>query len=329
MKTATSLRRITQALITGAAGAVFALAPLVALAASSQSFQISPPTANYSGNKGSTQSGIIKVTNLTDQPLSINVGKENFVAKGEEGEIELVDNADPLYSLAPWFSFDTAQFDLPGKATKEVHYTVSIPANAEPGGRYGSITFNTAPPKLPSGQSGAAVQQTLAGIVFLRINGPAKEELNVASFETGTLGAQNAWSPKNFFEQGPVDFLTRIKNTGTVHEKPTGTITVKDMFGRPVDVVNLDEHFVIPGAIRRLHNVWPTGKKHPFLFGRYTAELNAKYADGKTLTATTSFTVIPWKPTLGVLLILIILIIVLWRGRRRLRRAIRILSGKE
>lgn len=329
MKTASFLRRIVLTLTAGAAGAVFTLAPSLAIAAPSQSFQISPPTANYSGDKGSTQHGTIKVTNLTDQPISVSVGKENFVAKGEEGEIELTDNADPLYSLAPWFSFDTTQLELPGRATKEVHYTISVPAGAEPGGRYGSVTFTTAAPKLPSGQSGAVVQQALAGIVFLRINGPATEQLNVASFETGHLGSKNEWTAKSFFEKGPVDFLTRIKNTGNVHEKPTGTITIKDMFGRSVDVVKLDEHFVIPGAVRRLHNTWPTGKKQPFLFGHYTAQLDAKYADGKTLTASTGFTVIPWKQTLVVAIILLLILIILVRGRKRFARAFRILAGKE
>lgn len=330
MKTATSLRRILLTLITGAAGAAFALSPLTVTAASTQSYQISPPTANYSGDHGSTVKGSIKVTNLTNQPLSLMVGKENFVAKGEEGEIELTNNADPLYSLAPWFNFSTTQLDLPPLATKSVDYTIAIPANAEPGGRYGSITFNSIPPKLPNGQSGAAVQQTLAGIAFLRINGKAKEQLSVASFETGTLGSKNQWTPKTFFEYGPVDFLTRVKNNGNVHEKPTGAITIKNMFGHSVGIVKLDEHFVIPGAVRRLHNSWPAvGKKQPFLFGRYTATLDAKYADGQTLTATTSFTVIPWKQTLVVAIIILIILILLIRGRKRFGRAFRILAGKE
>src|SRR6185369_7111745 len=158
MKTATHLRRTLATLIIGAAGAVFVPAG-IAGAVASQSFQISPPTANYAANPGAQQKGTIKVTNLTDKPLSVRVSKQNFVAKGEEGEIELVDNADPLYSLAPWFSFDAVQLDVPGLATKELHYTLDIPLGAEPGGRYGSIVFNTIPPKLPTGQSGASVQQ--------------------------------------------------------------------------------------------------------------------------------------------------------------------------
>lgn len=336
MKTTVPRPLLLLLMTTGAAGAVLALAA-GALAATStapapattQGIQISPPTANYSGDKGSTQRGTIKVTNLSNQTLSVSVGKENFVAKGEEGEIELTDNADPLYSLAPWFTVDTTQLTVPGLATMEVHYSITVPPDAEPGGRYGSITFTTAAPKLPGGQSGAVVQQAIGGIIFMRINGPAKEDLSVATFETGHYNSKSkAFTAANFFKTSPIDILTRVKNNGNVHEKPTGTITIKNLLGITVAKVPLDEHFVIPGAVRRLHNSWPTGKHQPFLLGRYTATLNATYASGKSLTAATSFTVIPVSAVIAIVIILIILFL-LWRARKRFARAFRILAGKE
>jgi hypothetical protein len=57
--------------------------------------------------------------------------------------------------------------------------------------------------------------------------------------------------------------------------------------------------------------------------------MDAKYASGKTLTATTSFTVVPWKQLAIVLFILIILFFIIWRGRKRFARAFRILAGRE
>jgi hypothetical protein len=319
--TASRIRRLLLASVLVGTGAVVGFSGSASAAnVASQSFQISPPTATYTGDPGTGVKGIIKVTNLTDLPLSLNVGKQNFVARGEEGEIELVDNANPLYSLAPWFLLSANRLEVPPKATRELPYSISIPPNAEPGGRYGSIIFSTIPPKLPSGQSGAAVQQTIASIAFLRINGPAREELKMESFA----------AKKSFYEYGPVELLARVKNTGTVHEKPTGTITIKNMLGMKVASFPLDEHYVIPDSIRRLENSWPTGKNKPFLFGRYTAELTAKYgAPSKTLTATTSFTVLPWKLVAIVLAILIFVFFIFIRGRKRFKRAFRILAGKE
>jgi hypothetical protein len=310
------------------AGAVWAATP-VAAPTQNQGIQISPPTATFAGDKGTTLHGTVKVTNLTNQTLNVAVGKQNFVAKGEEGETELTDNADPLYSLAPWFTVDTTALAIPALGTKEVHYSISVPADAEPGGRYGSITFTTAAPKLPNGQSGAVVQQAIGNLVFMRINGPAKEQLSVETFESGHYNAKTkAFNPATWFSTGPVDLLTRVKNTGNVHEKPTGTITVKNLFGFTVSKVPLDAHFVIPGATRRLHNTWPTGKQHGWLLGHYTATLNATYDSGKTLTASTSFTVVPWAAVIALIVILILLFII-WRRRRRFGRAFRILAGRE
>jgi hypothetical protein len=325
MKLPVILRAATFALTIGLAGTAVAATPATA-PASTQSFQISPPTSNYAANKGTTVNGTMKVTNLTGAPLTVNVGKQNFVANGEEGQIELVNNADPLYSLAPWFNIATPQLNIPGRGTVELHYSIAIPPNAEPGGRYGSITFSSIPPTLAPGQSGAAVQQTIGSIIFLRINGPAHEQLNVEQFSSGTGSSTTNWVTKTLFPSGPVDFLTRIKDTGNVHEKPTGTVTVKNMLGLTVAKLPLDSHFVIPQSIRRWYNTWdPKGLQ----IGRYTATLTATYAGNKTLTATTSFLIFPVKTAIIILVILIFLFFVIWRGRKRFARAFRILAGKE
>jgi hypothetical protein len=314
-KTAT-LSRLSITL--AAASLAVSVLPLSAQAATSQSFQISPPTANYAADPGHQTEGTIKVTNLTDNPISLKVGKQNFVAKGEEGEIELTDSADPLYSLAPWFNLIEPTVEVAPRATQSVHYLVQVPTGAEPGGRYGSIVFSSTPPKLPSGVSGATVQQNLAAIVFERINGAANENLSVLSFKAA----------QSFYEYGPVQIDTRLKNSGNVHEKATGTITIKNMLGITVAKIPLDEHFVIPNAVRHLKNIWPDPGKHPFLFGSYTAQLSATYS-GKSLTATTSFLVLPWRVMLLILIALIIIFIIFWRGRKRLARAGRILAGRE
>ena len=67
---------------------IFALAmPSVASAATAQSFQISPPTANYAADPGGVSRGIIKVTNLTDTPISPTVCKQHSAAPAAEGAV--------------------------------------------------------------------------------------------------------------------------------------------------------------------------------------------------------------------------------------------------
>ena len=286
-----------------------------ARAADNLGYQISPPVTYLTMDPGTSTKATIKVTNLTDQQITLAVTKQNFVAKGEEGEVELTDAADPTYSLAPYFTLSQNLVDVPPRSTKDVTYSLDVPANAEPGGRYGSINFNTIPAKLPSGQSGAAVKQELAALVFLRINGAANEQLKIDSFKTD----------KSFYEYSPVNFTARVQNLGTVHEKPTGDIVVKNIFGFKIANVKLDEKYIIPGATRQLTAT--LNKK--FLFGPYTAILSLHNGSQQLLTAKTSFTVIPYKPLIIVIIILALLVFFFWKTRKRWARAFKILAGKE
>jgi hypothetical protein len=302
------------ALIIGLTGAVLAL-PAKAADGSTLGYQISPPVTTLSLDPGTSTRQTIKVTNLTDKQLTLQLDKRNFVAKGEEGEVELVDNANPLYSLAPYFTLSQPTVTVPPRGTSQVQYVLSIPKDAEPGGRYGSVTFNTIAEKLPNGQSGASVQQELAALIFLRINGAANEQLKIASFTTA----------KSFAEYGPVNFTTRIQNLGNVHEKPTGQIVVKNMFGFTTAKVSMDEKNVIPGAIRKIN----TTLNKKYLFGTYNATLTLQNGTIQTLTAKTSFTIIPYKLLGIILLIIFFLAVILTKGRKRIGRAVSILAGRE
>lgn len=296
-----------------------ALAPLAVNAASTSAttvgFQISPPVQTLALDPGTSTRRTIKVTNLTNDQMTLLIGKANFVSKGEEGEVELIDGADPLYSLSPYFSISQPTLTIAPRSTAEMQYSLSVPKDAEPGGRYGSITFNTIAAKLPTGQSGAAVKQQLAALVFLRINGPANEQLKIASFAPD----------KSFYEYGPINFTARIHNVGNVHEKPSGTIVIKNMLGFTTATINVDPKQVIPQAIRRM----PATLNKRLLFGNYTATLTLHNGTVQTLTATTKFSVIPYRLLAVILIIAIVVLFVFLKIRKRLRRAWRILAGKE
>ncbi len=282
--------------------------------ADSLGFAISPPSLEISANPGQSVTGSFKIINLTGSPLVLAADRNNFVAKGEEGQVDLTTNND-LYSLAPWFSATPDVINVPAKGTQSVSFKIDIPLNAEPGGRYGSLVFHTLETTLPSGQSGAAVKQQLGALIFLRIAGNANERVEIASFKT----------EKAFYEIGPIKFETRIKDTGNVHAKPTGTITVKNLLGMKVATVKLEPKNVIPGAIRRTE----TTLNKKWMFGFYKATLVLNNGDKQQLTAETSFTVVPYKLLIIAASLLVVLYFLLWRNRKRFKKAFRALSGKD
>jgi hypothetical protein len=309
-------RRLLQTSFGGLVGGMFVLAmPFGAQAAETQGFQISPPITTLSLDRGTSTQGTMKVTNLTGQQMTLAVGKTDFGATGEDGQTIIGPTSDPLYSLDPYFTLGTSTVTVPPDGTESVNYTIAVPSNAEPGGRYGAITFDTIPGPLPNGESGASVKQELAGLILLRINGPTHEQLAVASFTTD----------KSFYEYGPVNFTVRVKNDGNVHEKPTGQIVVKDMLGLTTAKLTVPSQYVLPDAIRRL----TAQLNRHLLFGRYTATLTLQNGSIQTLTAVVGFTVIPWKLLLVIFVILLLIWLFLWKSRKRFGRAFRILAGKE
>jgi hypothetical protein len=112
-----------------------------------------------------------------------------------------------------------------------------------------------------------------------------------------------------------VTFSTRVKNEGSVHQQPVGQILVKDMFGGAVANVNvnLNQNNVLPASIRQFPGVLDsTVIGNRFLFGRYTADLKMSYgSEGQTMTASTSFWVIPYRLVGFALLLLLIAFIVI------------------
>ena len=161
------------------------------------------------------------------------------------------------------------------------------------------------------------------------MSGDITEEISVASFEAGELeeedGAQE-FDEKSFFENGPVTFETRFQNDGNVHLAPTGTITIKNMFGSVVETLQLDQQNVLPDSVRRTLATWDPG----FSVGKYTAELSATAGDAAiSLSDEISFTIFPWKVLVPVLLAVVALVVVLVKGRERIASAFRALEGKN
>jgi len=203
--------------------------------------------------------------------------------------------------------------DLAPQELKTSVITIKVPSNAEPGGHYGVIRFTAVPPNLQG--TGVALSASVGTLVLLRVNGPVTDNLSVAEFASGHQSQNGTWKGNNFFETGPVDFLARLHNGGTVHEKPEGKITVKNLLGKPVGsvVVNSKGGNVLPDSIRRFTQTLNSKK----LFGYYTATMAVTYAGNQSLGAKLSFWVIPWKLLLIVMAVLVVMFFLIKIGLRK------------
>lgn len=275
---------------------------------------VSPPTFELSANPGDTLKNSLRVDNIVNQPIEVTVDTRNFTALGEEGGINLSEE-DTGYALADWIKVTPERTTIPANESRVFNYTISVPQNASPGGRFGSIIFKTTP-KPVTGQNGVAVGQEIGALVFLKISGDVKEGASIAGFGS-TSGLHNS---------GPVGFEVRVKNEGNVQFKPTGTITISNFFGRKVATIPIQEQNVLPGAIRKMAAEWDTS----WLFGKYSATASLVYGnDRQVITASTTFWGFPYKLVGIVLLFSALLGGLIYPRRKRIGRALKVLFGKD
>ncbi len=297
---------------------LFTIAALPAFAATSptpapsnpgQGLEISPPLMERVADPGQTMTLNIRLRNITTGTLVTKAEVDDFRAKDEQGDPQII--LDPSetssYSMKSWVTNVTSLTLAPQEA-KTTQATVVIPKNAEPGGHYGVIRFTATPPGIES--TGVALSASIGTLVLLNISGNAKEHLSYADFYAAKNGKKSS-----FFESGPINFVERIKNDGNLHEKPTGTVEIFNIFGHKTATLKINDppHNILPDSIRRFDQTW-TSK---WLLGRYRARATLTYGVDKTvMTQTIIFWVFPWR---FILIALAIIALAVWLLRRGIK----------
>lgn len=284
-----------------------------ARAESGQAFSISPPLIELKANRGQTVNATIKFTNLSGGELVIKTQFNDFGAKDETGEPNIIfdDAQSTTYSLKNWIA-SPQPFKIAAKETKTLNFPITVPNDAEPGGHYAVIRFTGSAPELE--QSGVSLTGSIGSLVLLQVAGDIKEQAELSEFSPATVSYKQNGDPQytntSFFETGPLGFVQRIKNSGNVHIKPTGTIELFNVFGAKVSTIRVNgdptdpknpPKSVLPQSVRRFGE---STNDAGWLFGYYTAKLNLSYGQGQQqLSQTIGFWVIPYKLIILVLVI--------------------------
>jgi hypothetical protein len=251
------------------------------------------------GDKGTRE---IMVTNRTGRTINFKIGIEDFKGSRDTAQsIILMGKEKGPYSLRDWIRPEVEEFTLNHGQRIHLPIEISIPLDAEPGGRYG-VVFAEAQPKIletetekekTKGQ--VAIVSRVGALFFVRIKGEVNEDGLLKDFKT----------PKTYYEGGPIPFEILFENNGSVHLVPYGIIEISNLLGKKVGEVEIDPWFVIPDAVRLREIKW----EKSFLFGRYTAlaSVGRGYqgiVDQKLL----QFWVIPWKIILAGMVTLFLII---------------------
>jgi hypothetical protein len=263
-----------------------------------QALEIAPPLLNLSGNPGQVIKTQLNLRDISSGNLLVSGQINDFTASGEDGTPKILLDATSdttPYSIRDWVS------TIPSITLKPV--TISIPANASPGGHYGVVRFTGTAPDL-NGQ-GVSLSASLGTLILLTVNGPITEKMSVAELSASKDGKKGT-----LFQSTPLNFLVRLKNEGNVHEQPAGQVVITDMFSKPVAAlnINLPPRNVLPSSIRKFD--MPLDSKvigNKKLFGRYHAALTVTYGkDKKVVTQEMNFWVIPYK-MIGIAIVVLVI----------------------
>jgi len=284
--------------------------PIIAQEATEQSsvgIEVSSPLYEFTIKPGNNAQDIIKIRNVSSAATTFYPEVLDFVAKDESGTPSFLKPGEDsgTYSLAKWITFTKEAVTLAPNKSEAFNFVVNVPADAEPGGHYAGILFSTQAPK--SSGTGINVATKVGSLVLVRVAGDAQELASLKEFSTD----------KQSYNQADVRFTTRIENSGNVHVQPKGTITIRNLFGGQVAVLDVNSLSanVLPGSIRKFETNWDSPG---FKLGLYRATLSLNYGDpAKTLSSQVSFWILPWTQIVIGLVVLILLLVILYLAVKR------------
>lgn len=268
--------------------------------------QISPVTFNFDIKPGETQSGKILITNRNDETMDYVMELEIFDNSSENGvpSFTAVTPTAGVSTFIDWVKFpDGDKGSIAIGESKEVNFTITLPATAEPGGHYGAIFAKQTKP-LVSGGNQVGVAARVGALVLISVPGQTTAGAQILDFK----------APK-FVWRGPVDFKARVQNTGTVHYDSKATASIQNLIGSPVKL-DLGTHTILPKSIRAYEATW--NSKYPF--GYYKITPTATDGDGNIQSGTAiTMWAIPLIIVIPVLVGLLALILVIVYLKKHVR----------
>jgi hypothetical protein len=278
---------------------------------------------------------------------------DEFNARGENGQA-LIIQPSPNDPTASWVSFSPVSFTAQPGVWTPVKMTINLPKTAQLGYYY-AVIFS---PDIASTHSNKTVIKGSNGVLVLVDTQSANEKrlVNIANFSVS----------KKVYEYLPATFNVSIHNSGNIYLAPFGNIYISRNSAFTSSIAALDVNTaggnVLPNSSRNFQATWSDGfpvfqsktldgqvvndksgkpiqqlkwntnHLNKLRFGKYYAKLTLIYNNGKVvipITSVVSFWVLPWK-LIAVLIAVILFITILgWFGRKRIRRAFRVLAGKE
>ena len=341
------MRNILKKLLV-AASAVFLLVAIPASTAGAASNGLGiTPRKNYTLQPGAHVNDTLYINNLSKtEPLNVTLRVVDFSAQNQTGspQLDLHKNAPQTpWSIKPFLTMPS-NVAVPAGQSVNVPITISIPKDQGAGSYYSAVEYTAQ--NLPGDQN-VTLAASSVSLVFVNVPGHAIEHMQlkefgafIPSFDDET-GSYSSW----FVTTPPKVLAYTLQNQGNVAEQPTGSILLKNMFGKQVKVIdqaNPKSELALIQQTRRFEACVNQGSETsksssgqpqinvvcntPHLApGRYTAELAVFYglngSNNQEVMGTATFWYLPAWFLIVVLVIILVIVLAVRALIRKLRRS--------
>lgn len=265
-------------------------------------FVVGPGKIEATIKPGETITKLVTVTNRISDNRSFNIQVEDMSGSADPTQsVVLLGDARGPYTLKDYVSFPDNVIKLNLGERALVPVTITMPANAQPGGYYGSVLVSTVQDRPNNDDETSDIKSPIISrvgtLLFLTVPGETNKEGSLSKFST--IG--DKW----WFQNGPINLGLLFENKGSVYLNPYGEIRVNNIFGEEVGFVEVDPWFVLPKSLRLREATWD----RQLLLGRYTftAKINRGYNDIID-EQVFSIWVLPWKIVGGMFTVLFVII---------------------
>jgi len=188
-------------------------------------------------------------------------------------------------SMTSWIELSRGVVEIGPGQTHAVPYLLHVNYDAAPGYYHAVLWFGTGSFRS---EAEAHPERAAEILVNIKVLDDAIERLQLATFIPD----------RQIFPSEDTQFTFGLQNTGNRLVSPGGNLRIFDRRGREIAVVpvNTDRALIAPESKELLAAAWTANGQ----FGRYKAVLDLEYGgQGKQITDTTFFWVLPWGKTLS------------------------------
>ncbi|MEV0898817.1 DUF916 domain-containing protein [Actinoplanes sp. NPDC049802] len=206
---------------------------------------------------GQTVKESVRVTNLGKNPKAFEIYGADAYNTVKDGGFALRTKDRRQTDLGAWVKSGAGKVSIPGGASADIPFTITVPPNATPGDHVGGVVALEAEPSAVTQAGGATVriQRAVAARVYLRVAGTIVPGLGVPSLRMD-IGSPLLPVPVT----GDLEYA--VGNVGNVHLMPRATVRVTGLFGHPVKVSgSTPSSDMVPGSEGRFtmtaEGIWP------------------------------------------------------------------------